>query len=103
MPPGWGAGWPRKKEVVNVEKEEGLTRKLDDGRFRHVPSLAVEDPEARDVDGLKVHRALLLTTPAHGRASIPQGPDAYLGAKPECGPENNRAKVLAILWADRAT
>ena len=29
----------------------------DDGRLRHVPGLAVEEPNARNVGGLEVHKA----------------------------------------------
>jgi hypothetical protein len=36
--------------------DEGKAVQQDDGRLRRVPGLAVEEPEARNVGGLEVHR-----------------------------------------------
>jgi hypothetical protein len=48
----------KRNEVVELVRRRGKTVQQDDGRLRRVPGLAVEEPKARNVGGLEVHKAL---------------------------------------------
>ena len=46
-------------EVVELVRRGGKTVQQDDGRLRRLPGLAIEEPQARNVGRLEVHRSSL--------------------------------------------
>ena len=56
---------------MELVRRRGKTVQQDDGRLRQVARLAVEEPKARNVGGLEVHKALsphLLNLPTSNEA-----------------------------------
>ena len=59
-----------RNEVVERVRRRGKTVQQDDGRLRRVPGLAVEDPKARNVGGVEVHKLFLLWSAPYLRSAL---------------------------------